>query len=346
MDPAYSITSEPQPEPEKSTSDRVRELFGQSMGYLATAADTGLLGAPSFVARKLGVVDALERLKALNPEKYKKSAEWAGNLASMALPTGIPSRLAAGTAKLGAKVFPKAAPALTSKAAQILAQSESLAKLRGLRGMATRGAVNAAWTSAPREAMSENPEWGNVPLEATMGAVTGPVIGKISGGVFEKTAKLKELLQNLFPAAQINVNNNIGKAGKSSYLNFNMPTQGNKFIDFDIRSSDHGTGVSRTADYIAHLHPETDYDPKALVSMIQEKLNAPAEAEKIISKTIPQKAIELIPSYIRKSGKYDNLSEGQWNELIKRLPADFKNLSKQAKIDAVGRLHPADLPEL
>jgi len=344
MDPAYSITSEPQPEPEKSTSDRVRELFGQSVGYLATAADEGLLGAPSFVARKIGVEDALKRVKELNP--YKTSAEITGDIASMALPTGIPSKLAAGGATLFGKIMPKAAPFMTSKAAQILANSESLAKLRGLKGMAARGAVNAAWQAAPREAMKEEPEWGSVPLSATMGAVTGPVIGKITGGVFEKTAQLRDLLQNLFPSAKVNVNNNIGKAGKSSYLNFNMPTQGNKFIDFDIRSSDHGTGVSRTADYIAHLHPETDYDPKALVSMIQEKLNAPAEAEKIISKTIPQEAIELIPSYIRKSGKYDNLSEGQWNELIKRLPADFKNLSKQAKIDAVGKLHPADLPEL
>jgi len=344
MDPAYSITSEPQPEPEKSTSERVRELIGQSMGYLATAADEGLLGAPSFVARKIGAEDALKRVKELNP--YKTSAEISGDIASMALPTGIPSKLAAGGATLFGKIMPKAAPFMTSKAAQILANSESLAKLRGLKGMAARGAVNAAWQAAPREAMKEEPEWGSVPLSATMGAVTGPVIGKITGGVFEKTAQLRDLLQNLFPSAKVNVNNNIGKAGKSSYLNFNMPTQGNKFIDFDIRSSDHGTGVSRTADYIAHLHPETDYDPKALVSMIQEKLNAPAEAEKIISKTIPQKAIELIPSYIRKSGKYDNLSEGQWNELIKRLPADFKNLSKQAKIDAVGKLHPADLPEL
>jgi len=344
MDPAYSITSEPQPEPEKSTSDRVRELFGQSMGYLATAADTGLLGAPSFVARKLGVGDALEKLKALNPKKYKESAEWAGNISSMALPAGIPSKLAAGTAKLGAKVFPKAAPMLTSKAAQILANSESLAKLRGLRGMATRGAVNAAWTAAPREAMSENPEWGNVPLEATMGAVTGPVIGKISGGVFEKTAKLKELLQNLFPAAQINVNNNIGKAGKSSYLNFRMPTQGNKFIDFDIRSSDHGTGVSRTADYLEHLHPETDYDPSNLVNMITEKLNRPVEPEKILSKAIPQEAIDLIPSYIRKSGKYDNLTENQWTELVRRLPSNFAAMSKAQKIDIIGKMHPSELP--
>lgn len=192
MDPAYSITSEPQPEPEKSTSDRVRELFGQSVGYLATAADEGLLGAPSFVARKIGVEDALKRVKELNP--YKTSAEISGDIASMALPTGIPSKLAAGGAKLFGKVLPKAAPFLTSKAAQILANSESLAKLRGLKGMAARGAVNAAWQSAPREAMKEQPEWGSVPLAATVGAVTGPVVGKAVEKLQEPVKKIAKQL--------------------------------------------------------------------------------------------------------------------------------------------------------
>lgn len=223
MDPAYSITSEPEQPKEETTGEKIRRLFGEAQGYMATAADTGLLGAPSFVARKLGVGDALERLKALNPEKYKKSAEWAGNLASMALPTGIPSRLAAGTAKLGAKVFPKAAPALTSKAAQILAQSESLAKLRGLRGMATRGAVNAAWTAAPREAMSENPEWGNVPLEAATGAIMGPVAGKVGELATEKltAAKINSIIKNILQ--------------KDNYFNYSdygmryLPQRGRKY---------------------------------------------------------------------------------------------------------------------
>lgn len=127
MDPAYSITGEPDQPKEKNISERIRELLGQEVGYLATAADTGLLGAPSFAARKLGLGESFEKLKAQNP--YQTSAEIAGGLGSMALPVGLPSKLSAGALKIMGKLMPKASPKLGKIATDILSRSESLEKM-------------------------------------------------------------------------------------------------------------------------------------------------------------------------------------------------------------------------
>lgn len=184
-----------------SALEKIKILSKQAQGYLAGAADSALLGAPSFIARKTGNEKAWNDFTAQNP--YPESAEWSGNIASTLLPVGVPSKLAAGTMKATGKLIPRAAEKLGRLAEQTLQNSRYLQSLTGAKGMALRGATNAAWQSAPREAMKENPEWGSVPLEAAMGAVTGPVVGKVSNKIKSITTdeimKLQdEGIRNLF----------------------------------------------------------------------------------------------------------------------------------------------------